>query len=243
MNDRSNNAQGIQVLYRDEHLVAVSKPGGMPVHHSSEHRDAKVVLLQTVRNQLGCHVNPLHRLDRPTSGIVLLTLEGADGVPSVTAAFAAALSREDTEKIYIALVRGRFPAGPTTVDRPLTNKTSGKVQEARTDFERIRCVDLGDRFGVASLIEARLHSGRRHQIRRHVSHLRHQVLVDSNYGKGAINRYCRNELGIPRLFLHAARLELTHPITHRRLAIECPLPPDLADPLAKLAPAEDPSDG
>lgn len=234
MNDRSNNAQGIHVLYRDDHLVAVSKPGGMPVHHSKEHRDASVVLLQTVRDQLGRRVNPLHRLDRPTSGIVLLTFQNAD-----TAAFAEALSRDDTEKIYVALVRGRFPTGRTPVDRPLTNKTSGKVQDARTDFTYLRCVQLGDRFGVASLIEARLHTGRRHQIRRHVSHLRHQILVDSNYGKGAINRYCRNELGIPRLFLHAARLELTHPLTEQRLVIECPLPPDLADPLSRLEPAED----
>ncbi len=167
----------------------------------------------------------MHRLDRPTSGVVLLAL-------SDTAAWVEALST--AEKRYVALVRGTLAA--TEVDRPLTNRTTGRKQEARTGFEPLGHVSLGDRFGAATLVSVRLYTGRRHQIRRHASHLRHQVLVDTTYGKGAINRYCRDELGFGRLCLHAASLSIAHPHTGAVIHIRDPWPDDLAAPLERLLP-------
>ncbi len=222
----------ISIAYRDQYVVAANKPGGMPVHRSREHARVKHVLLQTMRDQLGMRVNPVHRIDRATSGLVLLAFDGDSA-----RLFTEALAAPDTHKEYLALVRGRFP-DDAVVDRPLTNKTTGVSQEARTEFRRLAVVDLGGEFGEGSLILARIHSGRRHQIRRHTSHLRHQILVDSTYGKGAVNRHCRAALGISRMFLHALRLTLTHPVTSERLTIEAPLPADLAEPLARLLPVE-----
>lgn len=219
----------IVVLYQDEHVVAVAKPGGMPVHRSKEHARVRQVLVQTVRDQLGRRVNPIHRLDRPTSGVVLMAFES-----ETTAAFVAALGAEETVKEYVALCRGVLAEGEIVLDRPLTNRTTGRVQSAYSEFERLERLALGGAFGEASLVRARIRTGRRHQIRRHLSHLRHPILVDSTYGKGAINRYCRETLGIPRLFLHARRVQLVHPMTGEQLVVEAPLPDDLAEPLGSL---------
>lgn len=219
----------LPILYRDSTLVAIAKPAGMPVHRSREHADAGAVVLQALRDQLGCHVYPVHRLDRPTSGVLVLALSSG-GARSLQERLAAPAA----EKWYLALVRGRFPQEPFTLERPLTKRPSGVVQEARTDFEWVRHVDLGGGFGVGSLVRARIHTGRRHQIRRHLGHLRHHVLVDTTHGKGAINRHAREVLGIPRLFLHAERLRLGHPRTGEPLEIVAPLPDDLAVPLGRL---------
>lgn len=210
----------IPVLYRDDRFVAVDKPGGLLVHRSAEASDT-TALLQLVRDQIGAFLYPVHRLDRAASGVVLFALD-----KEAAAAAQACITRPDTNKTYIALVRGS--TDPAFESRRPLHSEAGRPQEAWTEFRRLAEVSR------CSLLEVRLHTGRRHQIRRHLAHLAHQIIGDTQYGKGRINRYLREAFGLPRLFLHARRLELPHPTTGRSLRIEAPLACDLRGFLARL---------
>jgi tRNA pseudouridine65 synthase len=210
----------LRVLHRDETLVAVDKPGGMLVHRTSEAPDRDVVL-QTLRDQLGAYLHPVHRLDRAASGVLVFAFgsEAARGLQ-------AALRAETAEKRYLAMIRGEI-AEEGVIDRPLTNDR--KVpREARSSWRRLETVR------GFSIVHVRISTGRRHQIRRHLGHLAHQIVGDSSYGKGRINRWLREEYGLPRLFLHADRLAIDHPATGERLVVEAPLPEDLAGFLARF---------
>ena len=221
--------EAIEVLFQDEHLVAVCKPGGLLVHRTQEAPTEKRFLLQKVRDQLGGDwLYPVHRLDRACSGIVVFATssEGA-------AALQSSMAADGTQKRYQALAVGRVPEA-WVIDRLLTNKETRKKQTSRTAFERIRELQLGpDHF--LSLVYARLGTGRRHQIRRHLAGESHFILGDTNYGKGRINRFYREEFDLPRLFLHADRLELAHPVTGDALIIQAPLPADLTDFLSRIS--------
>lgn len=203
------------VLHLDDDLVVVSKPGGLLVHRSelSPERD---VLLQRVRDQLGRRIFPVHRLDRATSGPVVFALS-----PEIVRALQERWHHPETEKVYLALVRGESPDRFES-DRPLTRRPDGVRQDARTECTT-RATDRG-----FSLVEARLRTGRRHQIRRHLAHLGHQVVGDTTYGKGRINAWLREEYGLPRLFLHQTRLRFAHPRDGTIVTVDEPLPPDLA---------------
>ena len=216
----------IPILYRDARLIAVDKPGGLLVHRTAQASD-KTAVLQQLRDQVGCRVYPVHRLDRAASGITLFALDA-----EAAAAAQRALAAPETEKVYLVLVRGSTPECFES-RRPLHSEV-GRPQEAWTEFRKLA------ELARCSLLEARLHTGRRHQIRRHLAHLAHQVIGDTRYGKGRINRSLRETHGLPRLFLHAHRLRLRHPLCHagEDLVIESPLAPDLDGFLRRLAPIE-----
>jgi len=209
----------ISVLHHDAYCVVVDKPPGMLVHRSRESSD-RTFLLQTLRDQIGARINPVHRLDRPASGVLLFATNG-----EYARFFQEALRQPDAVKRYLVLVRGET-ATSFSSDRELTSD-SGKKQSARTEFERVA------EYDGFTLLGARIRTGRRHQIRRHLSHLAHQVVGDTAHGKGRINAWLREEFGLTRLFLHAERLECAHP-DGSRLAIECPLAPDLVEFLEKF---------
>lgn len=215
----------LEILYRDEHLIAVNKPGGLLVHRSRESSD-QVFLLQLLGQQLGCRVNPVHRLDRAVSGVIIFayTSEG-------TRALQERLTAPDCEKEYLALVRGEAPERGFS-DRPLT-ALNGSKQEAHTEFERLLLFPPLDFVRGLSLLKVRIRTGRRHQIRRHLSSMHHHLLGDTSYGKGRINQEFRDRYGLPRLFLHAHRLRFRHP-EGGHLEIRCPLAPDLAAFLEQL---------
>ncbi|RMG18711.1 MAG: pseudouridylate synthase [Planctomycetota bacterium] len=206
----------IPVLYRDEDLVGVAKPPGLLVHRSSEAPD-RDVLMTRVRDQEGRWVYPVHRVDRGTSGVVLFawTSEGARDLHE-------RLGRSTALKEYLVLCRGSTPQRFES-RRPLGGKP------ARTEFEKVA------EFHRSSLLRARLRSGRRHQIRRHLAHLAHQVIGDRRYGKSRINAANR-ALGLERIFLHARRVAFEHPRSGERIEIDCPLPEDLRRFLARVWP-------
>ena len=218
----------LDILYRDERFIAVNKPGGLLVHRSSESRD-RVFLLQELRNQIEAHVFPVHRLDRAASGVIVLAPSGDDARD-----LQDALADESTRKEYLALVRGSSPERGE-VDRPLT-ADNGVKKDARTSFEKIA------EFSRCSLLRVRIFTGRRHQIRRHMNHLAHQLIGDSTYGKGKINRFFRDEYDLPRMFLHAAEIDMPSPgaseETPERLTIRAPLAEDLRAFLTRLPDVE-----
>jgi len=210
------------LVHVDERVVVVDKPPGLLVHRTREAPD-RDVLLQRVRDALGGWVFPVHRIDRPCSGAVVLARD-----PDAARALQAALGAPDAEKVYVAMVRGTPPESGV-YDRPLTDRSSGVVRPARTRFVRLaELPSIG-----ASLVAVRIDTGRRHQIRRHFAHAAHQLLGDTEHGKGWLNRRLRADYELPRLCLHAWRIDVAHP-DGGRLACVVPIAPDLVAFLARL---------
>ena len=219
----------LTILYRDEDLVAVNKPAGMLVHRTAIDADDAPALLQRLRDQLGRSVHPAHRLDRGTSGIVLFALHA-----EATRALAATLREGQAQKTYVAVVRG-WAAEHTEVDHPLRDRPDRlarrQIVATRPAFTDIRCLARAEidapvgRYATArySWVACRPRTGRQHQIRRHLKHLRHPVIGDANYGDGAHNRFVREARGVTRLLLAATAIRLPHPRTGAELAIGAPL--------------------
>lgn len=226
----------LPILYQDEFYVAVAKPAGMFVHRTEMDRRVREVVVQTVRDQLRQPVFLVHRLDRPTSGIVLL------GLSSEAAAAASELFRKrQVSKTYVALVRGHLPQSGR-IDRPLTSPevVSQEPLEAVTEFQTEQWFEIplqSDRFPTTrcSLTRVTPGTGRFHQIRRHLNGINHPVIGDTSHGDSRQNRFFREMLGVTRLMLHASELRFRHPFHGEVLEIASPFPPDLAEPLEQLA--------
>jgi len=215
----------LRVLLLDEDFVAVSKPSGLLVHRDEHHPDAPAAL-QTVRDQLGRHLFPFHRLDRGTSGVLLFGFSR-----QAAAALQESLAAADAHKEYAALLRwpGSEPTLPATwsCDRPL-HDDKDRPRECRTDFA------VHETFRGCALATCRLFTGRYHQIRRHANHCGRHVLGDTTHGKGRLNALFRERFGLQRLFLHLQRVVLRHPRTGELLTLEDPMPDDLASVLVRL---------
>lgn len=209
------------VLHVDQWLVAVSKPSGELVHPGWARGEPTT--MSRVRDALGQHVFPAHRLDRGTSGVVLFARDKAS-------ARALQAVWPTVEKHYLALVRGT-PAETGTIDHPVKKGEDGPDRvPAVTRFTRVAVSSRAR----CSLVAAIPETGRLHQIRRHFKHISHPLIGDVRYGKGAINRSFRADYGLHRLALHAAQVDFVHPITGERLLVVAPLPADLARPFAEL---------
>jgi 23S rRNA pseudouridine1911/1915/1917 synthase len=222
----------LAVLYEDDSLVAVSKPGDLLSHPTDKiHRGAATSIL---REQFGARLHLVHRLDRETSGVLLLAKD-----PVAARALTDAFTRREISKKYLALVRGRVAFASRVVDRPI-GREGGEIkvrqaidekgQSAVTAFRRL-AVGRG-----ASLVGASPRTGRLHQIRVHLAALGHPVVGDKLYtGEGeifmkAVLRTLSPDdvasLGAPRQMLHAWKIRLSHPATGRPLLITAPPPED-----------------
>ncbi|MHB0776227.1 pseudouridine synthase [Halomonas sp. WWR20] len=223
----------LPILYQDDHLVAVRKPPGMLVHRTPLARGETVFALQTLRDQLGRHVYPVHRLDRPTSGILLFGLS-AEIATALGEEFAAYRVR----KRYLAVVRGIGPEQEILdyalrEEDGLRPKSEMPAQPAVTAIRRLDSVELPvavDRYPQTrySLMEARPYTGRRHQIRRHLSRRGYPIIGDATHGKGLHNRFFRDHLDSDRLLLAAVGLRLWHPVLRQTLHLQAALNADMA---------------
>ena len=212
----------LTILWRDEHLVAVFKPAGWLVHRTGLDAHACRFVLQTLRDQIGHPVWPVHRLDRGTSGVLLMALHA-----EAAGRLGQALAGGAVDKVYLALVRGWLRAG-VRIDHPLRPDEAGPdapAQQASTVVRPLARLELpgqaDPRFGTvrASLVEARPLTGRRHQIRRHLKHLSHPIIGDATHGKGPLNRWWAARLGHQRLWLHAQSVAFDHPYSGERLHV------------------------
>jgi len=210
----------LPLLFRDDLLVVVGKPAGMAVHRGLS-RD-RIVVLQSLRDVLDRRLYPVHRLDRATSGALLLALD-AGTARRLQEQFEAGR----VEKRYLALVRG-IPPEEGVIDHPVPRGPGGERVPAVTAFRRLAT------FERYALVEARPQTGRFHQIRRHFKHLSHPLIGDVRYGKGEHNRLFRERFGLHRLALHALELAFEHPGTGEPLRITAPVPEDLAGPLRMM---------
>ena len=240
----------MRVLYEDDHLIAVHKPVGLLVHRTDIARgQADEFALQLVRDLTGKYVYPIHRLDRPTSGVLLFAFD-----EEATRLLKEDFTEHRIEKTYQALVRG-WVLEPSTLDYSLKKLTFGKRQRNRkkkdsdaapeerqaavTHIRPLATYELPipvGRYPTArySIVELSPKTGRTHQLRRHMAHLRHPIIGDSRYGDGAHNRMFAEQFECKRLFLTALSLELTHPITKKMIRIETKLDPEIKAVLEKI---------
>jgi len=198
----------LSIIHQDKDYVAINKPAGLLVHRTALAAAEDQFALQILRDQLGQEVFPCHRLDRPTSGVLLFALNK----PALTHA-QEQFQHQQTEKQYWAVVRGWAPENGH-IDYELRSEESpDKVQSAQTDFKRLAISEIDRPSGRyastrVSLVELSPKTGRKHQLRRHLAHLRHPILGDTRHGDGAQNRFLRDFTGTQRLLLHACELSL-----------------------------------
>lgn len=225
----------LTILYRDEYLVAIDKPAGLLVHRSNIDRRETRFAVQLLRDQIGCRVQPVHRLDKGTSGVLLFATD-----PECTRRLGAQFECNEVGKDYLAVVRG-WPPESGCIDHALsrTHDDYGAAPgaraslPARTDYRRLATVELThavDRYPTAryALLALTPHTGRRHQLRRHLKHLAHPIVGDATYGKGSHNRFFQRQFGCHRLLLACVRLRLRHPVTGVELSVRAPVGAELA---------------
>jgi len=228
-----------RVLHEDEHLLAVDKPAGLAAHPGSGITGA--TLVEEVRGHLRVPADlppgefrpsPAHRLDRETSGIVLVA-KTRKAMVGLGALFS---DGGEVRKTYLALVKGKMPRPGGIIDVPLSeHEQSARSKDRRgVNFqEALTRWKSAAANKDASLLEVRIETGRTHQIRRHLQAMGHPVAGDRRYGDFAFNRTARTRWGIGRMFLHAWKLEIPHPITGTPLRLVAPLPDALLEVLSR----------
>lgn len=203
----------LRLLHLDTDLAAIDKPPGLLVHPSALDAHEEHTALQLLQEQLGQKLFPLHRLDKATSGVLLFARTAA-----AARHWGTAFEGGTVAKRYLALVRG-WPPEAGAIDHALSRDpelpSRGQPRlPALTRFRRLACfdwpfaVDAPHPTSRYALVEAAPLTGRRHQIRRHFKHIAHPLVGDTTHGKGAHNRAVAAWLGVQRLWLHAASVEL-----------------------------------
>lgn len=216
----------LPILYRDEHLVAIDKPSGLLVHRTNLARHDERFAVQLLRDQIGQHVYPAHRLDRGTSGVLLFGLSS-----EIAQALGLAFTERRVDKRYLAVVRGH-PPETGEIDHPLARirdayedgSDEGDAQEAVTRYRRLATCELPvpvDRYPTSryALLELDPLTGRRHQIRRHLKHISHPIIGDATYGKGRHNRMFQERFGCGRLLLACVEMAFEHPVNGARVVL------------------------
>lgn len=226
------DAAPLKILHIDADLVAIDKPAGLLVHRTALDAHEQRFALQMLRDQIGAQVWPVHRLDKGSSGVLLFALN-ADIARELCMAFES----NRLHKRYLALVRGWPSVEAGVIEHALARDperaSAGQtLLAARTDWKLLNRYEwpiaTDPRFNSSryALLEAQPHSGRRHQIRRHLKHIAHPIVGDATHGKGVHNRAVAQYLGLQRLWLHALELRIEHPVTAQALSLTAPLGPE-----------------
>lgn len=254
----------LDVFYEDKHLAVINKPAGMMVHAGAgETEDARnsntlvnaLLFRFHALSSTGGDLRPgiVHRLDKETSGLIIVAKSD-----SAHARLAELFSSRQVKKTYIALVHGWVERQKGTITAAIsrdlvrrTRMTTRPAENSRSAVSHYEVIQrLDARFGKFTLVHVRIETGRTHQIRVHMASIGHPVVGDTLYGAPAqlqdqsvlqsgMSRASRRKTEVERLklgrnFLHAARLELVHPITGKTLQFEAPLPRELEDFLARV---------
>lgn len=207
----------LEVVYRDKNLIAINKPHGLLVHRSSIARDATEFALQTLKQQIGQHVSPVHRLDRKTSGVLLFALDKGTEI-----AMHKQFMSNQVGKKYLAVLRGYAPR-EMEIDYPLM-KENGMMQEAFTYFKTLQYAEIPFALGKHatsrySLVEATPLTGRMHQLRRHFAHIFYPIIGDRKHGCNKQNRFFKEQWDMTTMLLHASELKFEHPHTKESVLI------------------------
>ncbi|TCC97403.1 pseudouridine synthase [Pedobacter psychroterrae] len=211
----------LEIVYQDDHLIAVNKPHGLLVHRSSIAGDAKEFALQILRDQIGRHVSPVHRLDRKTGGLLLFAFE-----KDIEIAMHKQFMNGEVQKKYLAVLRGYAP-DKEDIDYPLARE-NGTLQEAFTSFITLERAELEIAFGKHptsrySLVEATPTTGRMHQLRRHFAHIFYPIIGDRKHGCNKQNRFFKEQWEMTTMLLHASELMFKHPVTQQEIHLKAPV--------------------
>ncbi|MBI2638406.1 RluA family pseudouridine synthase [Candidatus Peregrinibacteria bacterium] len=203
----------LKVIFEDKNFCVIEKPAG--------------VITETLAEDGAVFVKPVHRLDKDTSGILVMAKS-----ESALAKLSAQWKARRVEKTYTVLVKGVFDVKAGRIEAPIARSFKDRKKmavsnrpgsrEASTDF----CVKKS--FGDVSLLSAFPLTGRTHQIRVHFASIGHPVVGDAVYGDAKLNVRFQKKFGLKRQFLHASKLMLDHPTTKKRITFRSPLPSDLA---------------
>ena len=231
------------IVFLDDSLVVINKPAGLLVHPSWIDRSETQSAMKQLRDLLGRWVYPVHRLDKPTSGILVFALSS-----EIAKILTAAFTERSVNKEYIAVVRGHT-CEAETIDYPLgeiwdkmTDRESSKnkpAQQAITCYERLAIAELP--FAVRphptarySLLKVKPQTGRNRQIRRHLKHIFHPIVGDHKHGDNAHNQMFAEQLACQRLLLHASQISFAHPLSGERLGLRAPLSDEFAAILQRV---------
>lgn len=229
----------LEIVYKDETLVIINKPTGMLVHRTSLDHGETVFAVQRLRDQIGMKVHPVHRLDKPTSGLLVFALD-VDALKAMQSQF----TDRNVEKTYWAVVRG-YVNESGTIDYPLRREDDPYSQAAtegsQSAVTHYRCLAQTElpipvgRYPTTrySFVELKPETGRKHQLRRHLAHLRHPIVGDTRHGDGVHNRFFREHFGIHRLLLHAQSLSFNHPASGDRITLTATVDDAFQDALKK----------
>ena len=231
----------LDILYRDEHLIAIDKPAGLLVHRSDIDRHETRFAVQLLRDQIGRRVQPVHRLDKGTSGVLLFAFEA-----ETTRRLGRQFERNEVHKTYLAVVRG-WPQEAGMIDHPLSRQYDDyglalpetEAQSALTRYHRLATVELPyavERYATAryALVALEPLTGRRHQLRRHMKHIAHPIIGDATHGKGRHNRFFQQQFDCHRLLLACAETRFRHPHSDMEISIRAPLGDRFAAVLDRL---------
>lgn len=216
----------IEILFEDNHIVIVNKPNNVLIHNSYYARNIKdETLLDLLFAQFACHFYPVHRLDRKTSGVLMLAKHKED-----VAVFQELFNANQIQKTYLGIVRG-FVDISVLVASPVKNPDTKVYKDAETFCEPIhtKLLDIpvipyeNSRYSLVKLTPA---TGRMHQLRIHMNKINHPIVGDYKYGDRFHNRMFEQEFDCEKLFLHAYSLQFTQPITHEKIVINASLPND-----------------
>lgn len=204
----------LPILFQDEWLVAIDKPAGFLVHPSDSPRPDDQVAMKILRDQLGKKIHVIHRLDQPTSGVLLFAL---DKYPARK--LRQAFEKRRVEKIYHAVVHGHPEKRSWDCEIPLQKSTDAPEKPSRTSFKTLKLLQR-----QLALVEANPQTGRFHQIRKHLLHNGHPIVGDFRYRDTEQCLATGKELGIgTRMLLQAKSLTFTHPVTGIQIDIEAPV--------------------
>ena len=215
------------IVFEDDYLLCVSKPNNVLVHHAFHSRNVaeEDSLLQLIKNELGIKVYPIHRLDRKTSGIILLAKE-----THFVSKFQELFTNNEINKTYFGIVRG-FSPETKTIDSPVKGRDANVHKEALTHLKTLEKVTLNipvkpydsSRY---SLVELSPKTGRMHQLRVHSNKISHPLIGDPKYGDKNHNLMFEENFGCTNMFLHAGKLDFKHPFTTEELTLKATFPKD-----------------
>ena len=216
----------LEILYQDNHYIAVIKPYGLLVHRTTFVDDKRRFALQKLRNQIKKWIYPIHRLDGPTTGVLVFGLH-----KKAASKLSDLFRKRNMKKTYYALVRGHAPE-KGIIEEPIQKHPKAYPQKAKSEYVTVAkgilpIAQFGYEQLYYSLVRVRPYTGRMHQIRKHLKHINCPIICDRRYGDWRHNKLFNVQFEMKNLFLVAKKLEFLHPYTQEAIEIEAPFSDDM----------------
>lgn len=215
----------IEICYEDDYCLIVNKPNDILIHHSHMARnlEGEETLLDILYKQTQLKLFPVHRLDRKTSGLIVLAKQN-----KYVKEFQNLFEQNAIQKTYMALVRG-YLQNSGSITTPVKGRDAKVYKEAHTDYECLEQFELNIAVGPYdksrySLVSLKPKTGRMHQLRVHMNKISHPIIGDTKYGDRFHNRMFVKEFDVHKMFLHALSIKFVHPFTHQEITIKASFP-------------------